>query len=149
MPDSFTVLNEIRKYRRMVGNPLSLTFVHENLKKRFKISSRAVGGILRELHRTGRIEIIDSRINPVGENNRKEVPFTKSDIKDTFLDMGSGTPDESRIFFEDKYGVRVKSEHWNRKVRQMFGDNELNRTGKFPNYVYSLKKEHTQRRLVI
>lgn len=145
MPDSFQVLNEIRKSYRMVGEPLSLTFIHERLKQRFKISSKQVGNFLKELHKSYRIEFIGDRVKPIGENNRSEIPFKDNDIKDTLFDMKRATPDESRIYFEDKYSVRVNASTWNRRVRQMFAEGKLHRQGKY----YSLKKEYEQRRLVV
>lgn len=148
MPDSFQVLNEIKKYYR--GEPLSLIYIHNRLREDLKITKpKIIGNFLRILHISGKIEFVGARIKPVG-NNRRFYKHKDSDIIDALLDFREMNkmphPDEARRHFEDKHDVWVNAETWTRDMRRMRSEEppKINSTS---DDRYYLKKDFIQKRL--
>jgi len=142
MTDSFTVLQEIRKYYRIVGSPLSLIFIHERLRKRLKLKSKQIGGYLRELHKMGRIKFVDNRIIP--QEEIKDGSVDANDIKDILLDLRRAKPSKAYQHFLDKFNTFVNPETFTRLMRKMAQDGDIKREGEY----YYLKKDFQQKRLV-
>jgi len=58
------ILNAIKKLYDTTKEPLTLTYIHERLKKELKIDSFKIGRQLKILHQRGKIEFISDKIKP-------------------------------------------------------------------------------------
>lgn len=143
MTDSYQVLNEIRKYYRIIGSPVSLWLIHERIGKKFKLKPKQIGRFLKQLHQMGRIEVTEfNKIKPLGE--LKNGTVNERDIKDVLLDLRKAKPVDAYRHFLDTHNVFVNPESFTRLMRRMAEDGIIQRNGEY----YFVRKDFTQRRLL-